>query len=222
MKNFFDMFMTSSLLSKSIMMILVLMSAYCWSILYIKWRKFRKIRITNKKIRSIVEGRKITDILNLSLKPDDNPLVRLIETVKYESPLEQFTDSQGKKLIRRVFPDAAIFRDRLDAEIDVILAHEERNIDFLAATASIAPFLGLLGTVLGITSSFWEIGQQSTANIAVVAPGLAEALITTIVGLLVAIPAALSYHWLRSQMKDLVSELEYFSKNLIVKITKNR
>ena len=222
MKNFFDMFITSSLLSKAIIVLLILMSAYCWAILYTKWRRLKRIKSTNKKIRSIVAGRQISDILKLSLKPGDNPLVRLIETVKYESPLEQFTDSQGKRIVRRVYPDITALRDRLDAEIDVILSREERNIDFLGTTASVAPFLGLLGTVLGITSSFWEIGQQSTANIAVVAPGLAEALITTIVGLLVAIPAALSYHWLRSQMKDLVSELEHFSKEITIKISKSK
>jgi biopolymer transport protein TolQ len=121
--------------------------------------------------------------------------VRLLEALKYECPLEQRVDEHGRTLVARVFPEGNSLRDRLDSEIDVIAAFEERNIDFLATAASLAPFLGLLGTVMGITMSFFEIGKQSTANIAVVAPGLAEALLTTIVGLLVAIPAALCFQF---------------------------
>ena len=222
MKNFWIMFIQSSLLSQGIILLLIVMSAYCWAIIWVKWRRLRHIATTNKKIRAIVEGRKITDVLNMTLTPPDNPLVRLIEAIKRESVLEKFTTSDGRTVLRRVFPDLSTLRDRLDAEIEVILADEERQIDFLSTTASVAPFLGLLGTVLGITQSFWEIGQHSTANIAVVAPGLAEALITTIVGLLVAIPAALGYHWLRSRMKDLVTEMEHFSRHLLVKISRNR
>lgn len=220
MKNFLDMFLHSSLLSQGIILLLIIMSAYSWAIMYVKWRRLRFISQTNKKIRALVEGRKIADVLAMTLTPQDNPLVRLIEAIKRESTLEKVTTKEGKTVIRRIFPDLGTLRDRLDAEIEVILADEERQIDFLSTTASVAPFLGLLGTVLGITQSFWEIGQHSTANIAVVAPGMAEALITTIVGLLVAIPAALGYHFLRSKMKDLVTELEHFSRHLLVKISR--
>ena len=220
MKNFLDMFLHSSLLSQGIILLLIIMSAYSWAIMYVKWRRMRFISQTNKKIRALVEGRKIGDVLAMTLTPQDNPLVRLIEAIKRESTLEKVTTKEGKTVIRRIFPDLGTLRDRLDAEIEVILADEERQIDFLSTTASVAPFLGLLGTVLGITQSFWEIGQHSTANIAVVAPGMAEALITTIVGLLVAIPAALGYHFLRSKMKDLVTELEHFSRHLLVKISR--
>ncbi|MCD6531271.1 MotA/TolQ/ExbB proton channel family protein [bacterium] len=220
MKNFLDMFLQSSLLSQGIILLLIIMSAYSWAIMYVKWRRMRFISQTNKKIRALVEGRKIADVLAMTLTPQDNPLVRLIEAIKRESTLEKVTTKEGKTVIRRIFPDLGTLRDRLDAEIEVILADEERQIDFLSTTASVAPFLGLLGTVLGITQSFWEIGQHSTANIAVVAPGMAEALITTIVGLLVAIPAALGYHFLRSKMKDLVTELEHFSRHLLVKISR--
>ena len=220
MKNFLDMFLHSSVLSQVIILLLIIMSAYSWAIMYVKWRRLRFISQTNKKIRALVEGRKIADVLAMTLTPQDNPLVRLIEAIKQESTLEKVTTKEGKTVIRRIFPDLGTLRDRLDAEIEVILADEERQIDFLSTTASVAPFLGLLGTVLGITQSFWEIGQHSTANIAVVAPGMAEALITTIVGLLVAIPAALGYHFLRSKMKDLVTELEHFSRHLLVKISR--
>ncbi len=222
MKNFVDMFVQCSLLSKGIILLLVLMSAYSWAIMYFKWRRLRRLARQNRKLRSIIENRRLHDVLNLSLSPSDNALVRLLEAVKREAPLEHVRDSRGVLVTRRALPDASILRDRLDAEIEVILAEEESRLDFLATTAAVAPFLGLLGTVLGITQSFWEIGKQSTANIAVVAPGLAEALITTIVGLMVAIPAALGYNWLRSKLRDLATELEHFSRHILVRLAKER
>lgn len=220
MKNFLDMMLGSSLLSQVIMLLLVLMSAYCWAIIYIKWRRFRDIRRQNIKLKGIANSRRMKELLNLSLSPTDNPLVRLIDAVKREAPLEQTQDEQGRMITRRALPEISVLRDSLDTEVDVILSQEESRIDFLATTATVAPFLGLLGTVLGITQSFWEIGKHSTANIAIVAPGLAEALITTIVGLIVAIPAALGYNWCRSTLRNLTTELEHFSKNILVRIAK--
>ncbi|RKZ28806.1 hypothetical protein DRQ26_00345 [bacterium] len=220
MKNFLEMFLGSSFLSQAIIALLIVMSAYCWAIIYIKWCRFKKINSQNKKIKGIIGSRKIVDMFNLTLSPADNPLVLLVEAIKKEAPLERITDSQGRTITRRILPDNEILRDRLDAEIELILSQEESRIDFLATTASVAPFLGLLGTVLGITQSFWEIGKQSTSNIAVVAPGLAEALITTIVGLIVAIPAALGYNWLRAKLRDLSSELEHFSRHILVRLSK--
>ena len=220
MKNFLDMILGSSLLSQVIMFLLVIMSAYCWAIIYIKWRRFRDIHRQNSKLKGIVNSRRIGELLNLSLSPTDNPLVRLIDTVKREVPLEQAQDAQGRMITRRALPEISVLRDSLDTEVDVILSQEESRIDFLATTATVAPFLGLLGTVLGITQSFWEIGEHSTANIAIVAPGLAEALITTIVGLIVAIPAALGFNWCRSTLRNMTTELEHFSKNILVRISK--
>ncbi len=222
MKDLISMFFHSSALSMGIIILLMLMSAYCWAIVWIKWKRFKKIRVQNEKVKKIVEGRKIVDVLSLSFSPPDNPFVRLLEALKYECPLEQRVDEHGRTLVARVFPEGNSLRDRLDSEIDVIAAFEERNIDFLATAASLAPFLGLLGTVMGITMSFFEIGKQSTANIAVVAPGLAEALLTTIVGLLVAIPAALCFHILNAKMRDLMTELQHFSRLILVRISKER
>ncbi len=222
MKNFIEMFLGSSVLSQSIIVLLIIMSAYCWAIIYLKWRRFRNIDRQNSKIKGIVNSRKIVDIFNLSLSPMNNPLVMLVNAIKNEAPLEQITDAQGRMITRRVVPDSEVLRDRLDAEIELVLSQEESQIDFLATTASVAPFLGLLGTVLGITSSFWEIGKQSTSNIAVVAPGLAEALITTIIGLIVAIPAALGYNWFRSKLRSLSSELEHFSRYFLIRLTKEK
>ncbi|RME19090.1 MAG: Tol-Pal system subunit TolQ, partial [Candidatus Zixiibacteriota bacterium] len=82
----------------------------------------------------------------------------------------------------------------------------EKRVVFLATTASSAPFMGLLGTVVGIMDSFWSIGEQGSASLAIVAPGIAEALLATIVGLGAAIPAVMAYNWANHRVQQFTNE----------------
>jgi biopolymer transport protein TolQ len=219
MGNFVNMFTSSGVISQIVIFVLFVMSAYAWAIMVVKYKRLWKIKQQATKFQELLNTKTVGEVLNMNLTPADNPLVRIIEAIKQECPVEQVQDG-GKTLLRRSIPDNTILKDRIQSEIELILGMESSRADFLATTASVSPFLGLLGTVLGITQSFWEIGQQSTANITVIAPGLAEALITTIVGLLVAIPAAIGYNLVRSRISDLATELEYFSLRILVKLGK--
>ena len=219
MAQFIEMFRQCSALSKGIILLLIVISVYCWGIMIYKWRRFSKIRKQNDILSKKIGNLPIGEIFNMSLNPSDNPIVRLVSALISESRVEQYQDNQGFTRTRRILPPIDALRERLDAEAEAILASEESRIDFLATTATVAPFLGLLGTVLGITQSFWEIGKQSSTNIAVVAPGLAEALLTTIVGLIVAIPAAIGYNWLRGYLRDMATELHHFSRHILAKIS---
>ncbi|MEJ2152420.1 MAG: MotA/TolQ/ExbB proton channel family protein [Gemmatimonadota bacterium] len=98
----------------------------------------------------------------------------------------------------------------------------EEGLPFLATTGSVAPFFGLLGTVWGIMDAFLSIGLRGSGNINVVAPGVAEALITTIAGLAVAIPAVIGYNYFVSQIKEIGDELGHFSSELINVILRER
>ncbi len=102
--------------------------------------------------------------------------------------------------------------------IDAVYAAMSRKLDagliFLAISASVCPFLGLLGTVWGIMNSFFEIGNQGSASLPVVAPGIAEALIVTLVGLAVAIPAVLFYNYFLHRVERIENEMDEF-KNLL-------
>ena len=98
----------------------------------------------------------------------------------------------------------------------------ERGLPFLATTGSVAPFFGLLGTVWGVMDAFLNIGLRGTGNLNVVAPGIAEALITTIAGLAVAIPAVIAYNWFVSQIKEIADELGHFSSELMNVIVRER
>ena len=108
----------------------------------------------------------------------------------------------------------AISRALLRAS-SVEVAKLERGVPFLATTAAVAPFIGLLGTVVGIMNAFMEIGARGSAGLAVVAPGIAEALINTAAGLGAAIPAVLGYNFLVTRIKRLAAEMDDFSLEFV-------
>ena len=95
----------------------------------------------------------------------------------------------------------------MNGTLDEMMHHEERYLTVLSTAASVSPLLGLFGTVWGLVQAFIKIGEQQSADIAAVAPGIAEALITTIAGLLVAIPALILYSYLTSQVRSVEQQL---------------
>jgi len=96
----------------------------------------------------------------------------------------------------------------------------ERQVVFLATTGNSAPFMGLLGTVVGIMDSFWSIGVRGSASLAVVAPGIAEALLATIVGLGAAIPAVIGFNWANNKLKYLNDDCTNFILSFISRAKK--
>ena len=103
----------------------------------------------------------------------------------------------------------------LQGAIQDEVTYQERYLHLLATIGNTAPFIGLFGTVWGIMGSFQEIGRQGSANIAVVAPGVAEALINTAAGLFVAIPAAVAYNLYISRIRKMHVQLEVFSSEVV-------
>ena len=118
-------------------------------------------------------------------------------------PLRPNFDSSG---------DAGSEGDEFTVHLDDDL---KRYLTFLATTGSTAPFIGLFGTVWGIMRAFRSIGMTGSANLATVAPGIAEALIATAVGLFAAIPAVVAYNFLLQRVRVITAEMEHFSTDLI-------
>lgn len=97
----------------------------------------------------------------------------------------------------------------------------EKRLSFLASTASVSPFIGLFGTVWGIMNAFGEIGRQGSANLAIVAPGISEALVTTAAGLFAAIPAALFFNYFSDRVKALSATMDDFAMEFISMVERN-
>ncbi len=215
------MFGSLGAVSKIILFILFLFSVVSWAIIIYKWRVFR--RSDGEDQRFLASVAKLTDVEEMRRQARrsaaDSPAAVLMIGVLDRVPgAAEGAARAGKDKL----PGIEITQnDRHFLEKAVVyivqgqLAKMEAYLPFLATTGNITPFVGLLGTVLGIIDSFKEIGQQGTASIAAVAPGVAEALVATAAGLFTAIPAVVAYNYFLTRIRRTSFRLETFSVEVL-------
>lgn len=208
-----------------ILAVLVTMSLVSWAIIGHKWRLFRSVSHADAQFRAqFSRSRRLADSLGQSKSYVLSPLA-----VMYAAGYEEILRLRELKNEGGALQDKVDHLDADDFEIvemtmqkvstDELSKLEWRNV-FLATTGSSAPFMGLLGTVVGIMDSFWSIGERGSASLAVVAPGIAEALLATIVGLGAAIPAVIAYNWANNFMSNLTDNADAFVLDFIARARK--
>lgn len=187
---------------------LLFMSLVSWAVIFSKWREFRRVESDTDRFKTqFSRAKKLGDSLGQAKSCPNSPLSRLYMAGYDEavSIYEQKSSHSGQQKQPNGL-DSADF-EIVEMAMEKTLVEEvsqlERRVIFLAATASAAPFLGLLGTVVGIMDAFWAIGERGSASLAVVAPSIAEALLATIVGLGAAIPAVMAFNWANNKTKRL-------------------
>lgn len=185
---------------KTVLVILLFFSVMSWAIIIYKFRYLRSAgRETAQFLKSYRATKNMRELFALSKKREISPVVNVFKAVYAEDVLPD------KQEIRRVLRRY----ETLEAE------KLEKYLSFLATTGSTAPFIGLFGTVWGIMNSFTGIGSAGSASLAVVAPGIAEALIATAIGLVAAIPAVIAYNYYMSRARAMIIEMEDFSEELL-------
>ncbi|GGD45717.1 protein TolQ [Sinisalibacter lacisalsi] len=204
--SFFSLFLRATLVVKLVMLLLVAASFYSWAIIVTKFIQYRRARAASAEFdRAFWSG---------------EPLDELYETLgpNPAAPPERVFAAGMTEWHRSHRADGGLIagaQARIDRSMDVAIAKEaeelNKGLSFLATVASSAPFIGLFGTVWGIMNSFIEIAQQQNTNLAVVAPGLAEALFATGLGLLAAIPALIFYNNLTARSDGIVAGWEAFA-----------
>ncbi len=185
---------------KGVLIILLFFSIVSWAIIFFKQRYFSK---ANKESEQFLRAfRSNRDPKNLYKATKNLALSPIANVFKYVYADEASRDqSEVKRLLRRY--------ETLES------VKLERYLNFLATTGSTTPFIGLFGTVWGIMNSFHGIGSAGSASLAIVAPGIAEALIATAVGLAAAIPAVIAYNYYLSMSRKMIIEMEDFSEDLL-------
>ncbi|MBI5266253.1 MAG: MotA/TolQ/ExbB proton channel family protein [candidate division Zixibacteria bacterium] len=197
----------SSAFGAFILGILIFMSLISWAVIIHKWRQFRGVEADTVRFqKQFTRTKQLSDSIGQAKACPRSPLSRLY-LAGYEEAVSIYEQKTGGNQQRQRVPlDSADF-EIVEMAMEKTLVEEvgllERRVIFLATTASAAPFLGLLGTVVGIMDAFWSIGARGSASLAVVAPGIAEALLATIVGLGAAIPAVMAYNWANNKTKYL-------------------
>lgn len=190
---------------KAVLLILLFFSVFSWAIIFYKYRYFSKA--SNESEIFLRAFRSERDLKSLSGTAKNlylSPLANVFKAVYSSS--NQTNNDELKRLTRRY--------EALEA------AKLESYLNFLATTGSTTPFIGLFGTVWGIMDSFRGIGAAGSASLAVVAPGIAEALIATAAGLTAAIPAVIAYNYYLSRARTIIIDMEDFSEEIINSFSK--
>lgn len=209
--SMYGMFMDSDLFMKALILSLLFASIWCWTIIFDKIRYFKKIRNAMKDFETkFWSGGSLENLYTTYAKTTTNPLANIFVAAIQEwrrSTKEGTTKKATLKLSERL---DKVMQIAIDKQVDKM----ETRMTFLASTGSVAPLLGLFGTVWGIMDAFNAIGATQSTNIAAVAPGVAEALFTTAVGLIAAIPAMIAYNKLTSDIDKMTQRMDRFSDEL--------
>ena len=198
----------TSTFGQVILAILCGMSVVSWVVIFHKWRQFKAVDShSDKFFQHFRRARKLGEVHGEARAHSASPMANIyrlgVEELMHLRELKGAngaTQTHGTGLTDHEFDVLEMTMEKTMTEEMVKL---ERQVVYLATTTSAAPFLGLLGTVVGIMDSFWAIGERGSASLAVVAPGIAEALLATIVGLGAAIPAVIAYNWANARTKNL-------------------
>jgi biopolymer transport protein TolQ len=191
-----------------VLLVLLLSSLYSWTIILRKWISFRKATNASRRfVRTFRKASRLQEIAAITGDYKDSPLAQVFEDV-YETYKRQ---TGGAGAPRNLTP---LERSAQTAASEAVTSLE-RRLSWLATIAAVSPFVGLFGTVMGIVEAFQGLGTAGAATLRAVAPGIAEALITTAAGLFVAVPAVVAYNQFAARVRVFASAIDDFSRELL-------
>ena len=206
--SLFNLFMAAGVVVKSVMVILVLASVWSWAVMFDKSMAYGRLRRkANKFEDQFWSGKPLDDLYRKMGDRQDHPMARV-----FAAAMEEWGRSKDIGKTEALVIGA---KDRIDKVLNVTVARElekaESNLGVLATIGSAAPFVGLFGTVWGIMNAFQAIAITQDTNLAVVAPGIAEALFATALGLFAAIPAVVGYNRYSAALNSYAVRLQGFA-----------
>ena len=197
-----EAFRSASVLVQITMLLLAVMSIVSWAIILSKWSLFKNNTRHNAPFEDVFfKASSLEEIFEMSKSHPESSL-SIVFRAGYSELKKMINSNKGQLL-----SNMDNLQRALNKSINNQISHMERRLSFLATTGSVSPFIGLFGTVFGIMDSFQQIGAMGSASLAVVAPGISEALIATGFGLFSAIPAAVFYNHFINEIKK--AELQF-------------
>ena len=205
--SLWKLFLRADFVVKSVIILLLASSVYSWTLIFDKYKLFKKINISTEDFENKFWKAKSAESFNNSLPAkSDDPIVNIFKSAMTE-------------LIKTKSKSAAVQSARVERVLEISTDNQikkiEKNFTFLATVGSTAPFIGLFGTVWGIMNSFQSIAISRNTSLAIAAPGIAEALFATALGLLAAIPAVVAYNKFNSDSRRYVSRIDNFCKRFL-------
>ena len=200
-----NLFLRADIIVKSVIIILIVASIYSWAIIIEKYRLFKKINLTTEEFETKFWKSKSAESFYNNLPANiDDPMANL-----FKDTMQVVIKSRSKSNLSERLTNI------LEVNIEKQMNNIEKSYTFLATVGSTAPFIGLFGTVWGIMNSFQSIAISRNTSLAIVAPGIAEALFATALGLLAAIPAVVAFNKFSNDSRKYLQKLENFSKRLL-------
>ena len=205
--SLWQLFLRADFVVKSVIIILLASSVWSWALIFDKYKLFKKINESSTQFENKFWKSKSAESFSKTLP------------AKSDDPITQIFISAMNEVIKTRSKSSAIQSARVERVIEISTDNQikniEKNFTFLATVGATAPFIGLFGTVWGIMNSFQSIAISRNTSLAIVAPGIAEALFATALGLLAAIPAVVAYNKFNNDSKKYSQKLENFSKRFI-------
>ena len=203
--SIWKLFIRADIIVKSVIIILIASSIYSWAVIIEKIKLFKKINLTTEEFENKFWKSKSAETFYNNLPANvDDPMDNVFKNSMQVLLKSKRSSNLNEKMSRM-----------LEINIEQQMTKIEKSYTFLATVGSTAPFIGLFGTVWGIMNSFQSIAISRNTSLAIVAPGIAEALFATALGLLAAIPAVVAYNKFNNDSKKYSQKLENFSKRLL-------
>jgi len=203
--SLWSLFVRADFIVKSVILMLIGCSIYSWAVIIEKLRLFKKINLESEEFEEKFWKSKSAETFYNSLPADvENPTALL-----FKDTMQSLLKAKSKTNLNERMTSI------LEVNIEKQISKIDKGFTFLATVGSTAPFIGLFGTVWGIMNSFQSIAISRNTSLAIVAPGIAEALFATALGLLAAIPAVVAYNKFNNDSKKYSQRLENFSKRFL-------
>lgn len=203
-----DVFRNIGPVAWAVLIILAIGSVYSWAIILSKWSLFRKAQAQNRRfLRAFRKATRLQEISAVSDQFKPSPLAPVFDEIYdvYRGQTGGYGPPRNPLALERAAQSAC-------GQAATVL---EERMTWLATIGATAPFVGLFGTVMGIISAFQGLGNEGTATLRAVAPGVSEALVTTAAGLVVAVPAVIAFNQFTSRLRDFASRLDDFAREML-------
>jgi len=209
--SIWELFLAADPVVKAVMLLLILASIWCWAIIFDKISRLRKLRRKAQEFEDMFwSGGSLEDLYDCIGGTPADPMASV-----FAAAMREWRRSSARRLATKGDDIRASMRQRIEQVMSLTMGREmerlESNLSFLASVGSTAPFIGLFGTVWGIMNSFQSIAATKNTSLAVVAPGIAEALFATALGLIAAIPAVIAFNKISNDLGRYANRLENFS-----------
>jgi len=217
------LFLNAGIVVKIVLVLLIIFSLISWSIIIFKFIQVQRAKGESERFMDFFWKSKRFDAISSQVDRFPNSPLTILFNEGFNE-LKKVIEADGKRDSNRFSTDlggveniSRALRRATNQEITRL----EKSLTFLATTGSTSPFIGLFGTVWGIMTAFEGIGKAGSASLAVVAPGIAEALIATAIGLVAAIPAVMAYNHFQHKIRVLVNEMDSFSTEFLNIVQRN-